>query len=455
MLDDAWEVPVLQEHEGLCCLAFSPNGKALATGSSDGSIRLWDIASRELVATYKAELFPEENFYDTALLCLTFAPDGTRVYAGTEEGYIIAWDFAAHQAKWLWHGFSECRGIAQTRFENSITIWASESRRWLATLGSSEIIRLHPETNAYLDRVDLIGIYPGGNPGEIYVTSVVFSLDGRIAVICYCSLHVLIWDMFLSRRVDFIENARVQSLAVTSDSGHIALAYAGRIDVWSVAERRYCKTFEFPTYFSATPSIAFFCNDQRLALANDGCLSYWDLQSGSAGTLLASNDLGEHYVDRCELSISQSGLIAASSVPGGYFVLWDLAENRAFLPPMGKHIAPVACVAYSPDGHLVATGSLDCTIKVWSRSSRAEIASLGDYGRPIDEVCFTESSKGIVAIRSNWMNQDIRNRRIEVWSLYPEPEIVFETSVGDDWGDLGGDMCFACDGEFLSYANPN
>ena len=65
-------------------VAFSPDGKTLANGSLNGTIRLWDTSSGKLKRTLKDQI----GFIKS----LTFSPDGKLLASGSEDGSILVWD---------------------------------------------------------------------------------------------------------------------------------------------------------------------------------------------------------------------------------------------------------------------------------------------------------------------------------------------------------------------------
>ena len=70
----------------ISCLVFSPNGKMLAVGYRDGTIKLWDLrASKELV-TFEAHARPTR--------CLAFSPDSKTLASGESGGTIKLWAIA-------------------------------------------------------------------------------------------------------------------------------------------------------------------------------------------------------------------------------------------------------------------------------------------------------------------------------------------------------------------------
>ncbi len=79
------ELAILQKHTGwINALAFSSDGKRLASGSTDGTVHLWDAGTGELIATFTGHL--------NGVIALSFSPDGSRLASGSTDGTIKFWN---------------------------------------------------------------------------------------------------------------------------------------------------------------------------------------------------------------------------------------------------------------------------------------------------------------------------------------------------------------------------
>jgi serine/threonine protein kinase len=117
-------------------VALSPDGKLLATGSADRTIRLWEVASGE-----RRERIP----HVTGILCLAFAPDGKTLAAGDYEGKVTFWDSRGEKQSTLNAGEKKSvelvayspdgKTLATVSYQASeVQLWDVKQRKLRATL---------------------------------------------------------------------------------------------------------------------------------------------------------------------------------------------------------------------------------------------------------------------------------------------------------------------------------
>ena len=79
-------IATLEGHTGAVTVSFSPDGATLASGSLDGTVRLWAVATGEPIA-------PLEGHTDR-VFSVSFSPDGATLASGSLDGTILLWDVA-------------------------------------------------------------------------------------------------------------------------------------------------------------------------------------------------------------------------------------------------------------------------------------------------------------------------------------------------------------------------
>lgn len=103
---------------------FSPNGQWLATAAWDGTAKVWDLASRELVTTLTGQLL--------GINCLVFSPDNRRLAVGSQDGTIKLWDttlwqetatFETHQGEIFDMAFLPQDGTFVSLTRQEVRVW--------------------------------------------------------------------------------------------------------------------------------------------------------------------------------------------------------------------------------------------------------------------------------------------------------------------------------------------
>jgi tricorn protease-like protein len=314
----AKEQPVLQLDTGghmanIKGLAFTPDGKFVVSAGEDKVIRVWDWRVGETVRTIRGE---SNRGDEGKIYAMALSPDGRWLAVGgwTQNNEIRLYDFASGELKALLNGHGNAvLGLA----------FSPDSRKLISGSGDFDAIIWDVKTQTLLHRLK-------GHGAEIYAVG--FTPDGRLAVTGSYDNTLRLWNVDDGARLESMtgHGGKVHSLAVSPKDGSIASGdMNGEIRLWNG------KTGALEDVF-----------------ANQG---------GYVGSLRFSPD-GRLLLSTC------SGVGCNDTQR-----IYDTTSGKV-LTAYEKHDNIVAASAFSPDGHLAATGGGDKKeIDVWDPRNGGEL----------------------------------------------------------------------------------
>jgi WD40 repeat protein len=329
-------------------LTFARDGKVLVTGSDDGTVRFWDVASGKEKRAGDAE---------EPARCLAFAPGGKLLLAGG-AGKVRVWDLArGRQVRTLGPVKGTLLAMTLTADGRTLTTYSEEQRHrgrvqfWDPATGKERRLWSGP----------LAG-----------VGAVALSPDGKSLALA-SGEAVALWDLATGRRAAELPPARMRvfRLVFSPDGRHLASASLDcRVRVWEVAGTR-----AWPSFALRAPGLAsvdFSADGRSLVVWGPHApLALWEVATGKERARLRGPGEG---IDRLCLS-PDGGTVAWTR--GSAVQLRDLPDLRE-RTSFGGQLGYTTALAFSGDGRLLAVAASDGTIAVWEagRASRGRAAVL-------------------------------------------------------------------------------
>jgi WD40 repeat protein len=386
---------LLAHQNVVLALAFSPDGRYLASASADNSICIWtaaDMSRRGCLSGHRSWVFS-----------LAWSPDGGSLVSASKDNTMRLWDLkngkpsqemTGHEAAVLSAAFTpDGRYIVSSSEDQTIRLWDGRTGAFIKILQKqgARVSNLTVTANRVLTcslyettcSCDVFGI-PGGERVARFdrhrtaVLTTAISSDGVTAATAGVA-EIFLWNIASPG------NGRpLSGAAAAEDIGHVGFARDGDSiafgkDALTMAMRlKEGRDFRL-TFAGAVQSPLDYIteirtfSDYQLRTA-DGKLS--TLQIWKAGTLLHEivRDAMSAYVHTA-YTFTPDGRAIISGGVGGRLELYD--QQGTFRKSLVGHTGLIRSVAASPDSRVLVSSSEDHTIRLWDINANAAHAEFG------------------------------------------------------------------------------
>jgi WD40 repeat protein len=464
---------------GYSTIAYSPDRKQLATAGIDNQVLLVNVARGEVIRTFHG--------HSSSVFALAFSPDGRHLATGSLEegkikGQVKVWDVDRAQVVFTVPGPP-----------GGVTALAVSSDGKLLAFAGGIPFNAAPAVVTVIDATSgKLVRNLRGPPGQ--VNGIAFSRDGHTLVAAGLAYQVIegivkAWDIDTGKeQAPFRGHSRgLYGVAFSPDGTRLATASLDQTAIlWDVATRRQVLTYH--GHSGGLRAITFSPDGRQVASAGfDLTVQLWDAKSGRRERTL----LG-HAGSVTGLAFSPDGRLLATvawintAEPHGEVKLWDVKTEQEYrsgfahvgallglaLSADGRRLASAGfdgqvsicdaatlrkvttvrsvpgdanSVAISPDGGQLAARGLDGALQLWDMASGRALRTLGQRGAPLRAVAFSPDGRLLAAeTGDNPLLPGVGD--IALWDL----------ATGEKTGILRGrGVTFSPDSRRLAFATGN
>ena len=299
---------ILSGHKGdIYSVAFSSDGKMLASGGADKTIKLWDIKTGKVIHTFIG--------HKGIVYSVRFSPNGKTLASGSEDETIKLWNietgtdthtFIGHKSSVYSVAFSPDGTTLASGSAKTIKLWNMETYKEIHTFREISTFHLSPEFR------------------EFHTYSVVFSPNGKILASGSMDMTIKLWNIETGKEIptSYRHNGQVLSV-VFSPNGKILAS--GSMDMtiklWNIETGKEIRTLF--TGHNFVYSVVFNTNGTILAAGSEhGTIKLWNVKTG---TEIRTFFTGHKDFVR-SVAFNPYDTILASGLRDGTIRLWHLID---------------------------------------------------------------------------------------------------------------------------------
>jgi WD40 repeat protein len=251
---------LLGHNGGITAIALHPAGKILASGSTDRTLKLWDLDQGKLLHTFVGRSLFSKIGHGDRISTLAFSPDGNMLFSGSDDGTIKEWDVNRHK-------------LINTLPEPGWGISALTITQdgWTLVSGGGDGV-------VHLWDLEKQALEASLSKHQDWVSGLILSADGNTLVSSSYDKKICLWDLKSDRLLNTLigHTERVNAIAVTAD-WQTLISGDRTIRIWDLGRGEWLKTLAMNDQVN---DLAIAPGDEYFASGcEDGTVTVWNLET--------------------------------------------------------------------------------------------------------------------------------------------------------------------------------
>jgi WD40 repeat protein len=388
----SWALETRKHRNRPSSVSLSPDGTLVATGSWDGTIHIWDVASGKLLRVLVG--------HGSSVYGVAFSPDGNFLAsAGSFDETARVWNPKTGMT---------LRILKKHKGFTSGVAWSPDGATLAVSGGTSGFVTFwDPAQSKQLRTIE------HGNP----VNGMAWAPDGK-TVACGTDQGAFLWKAADGSNAGTIKVAgnKVPAVGWSPDGKHLLVGAMKSVDVWDIPGNKLVNSMEGTGWF-----VAWSPDGQTAATSYGEGMQLWDMKAYARRSMPKIAALGFAWTKKSEtllvlspqdvvlLNVSDekqrsfavatadtmywsNGRPIVSGINDTTLKLWDAATGK-LLGKVAGHTEAVGAVAWSKDGKWLATGSNDLTARVWDGKNGKLLRTMVGHGKEVKAVAWSPEGK--------------------------------------------------------------
>ncbi len=398
-LVDGQPLGIFQGHQGwVVSLAFSPDGQILASSSCDCTAKLWNIKTEECLHTLKS--------HQQEVWSVSFSPNGEFLASGCDDRQVRLWRVST----------GECLQVFTGHTGEVLSVIFSPDGQELISGSQDQTIRFWDIKTGKCKQV-----LQGHEAG---VRSISINPNGQMLASGGNEGTIKLWDLKTAQCLQvFSGHANVVLCVTWASQEHLLVSSSidQTIKLWNISTGKCLKVFL--GHANVINSVAFSPQEHLLASGSyDQTVKLWNIN-----TYQCLKTWQGYSNQALSVTFSPDGQFLASGSQDGKIRLWDSITGRV-IKTLKEHLNWVFSVAFSPKHNLLASGSGDQTIKLWNIETGKAIKTLRGHTAIVRSVTFSADGQILFSasddrtirvwdVASGNLKQTIQGHQAEVWAI--------------------------------------